>query len=195
MRRILKGSAWAVATIALSVSLYLFGIQYLGNFHEVVPGQLYRSNQPQTAQLDRYVKQYGIKTIVNLRGANPSQGWYRDETSESSRLGVTHIDFGMSANEQLSMERVDQLVSIMRDAPKPILIHCKAGADRSGLASALYLARVLGAGEEAAESQLSLRFGHLSLPYLSKAYAMDETWETVEQTLIPQDWLFAWKEP
>ncbi|WP_422646706.1 dual specificity protein phosphatase family protein [Agrobacterium tumefaciens] len=195
MRRIFKGCCWAVATLVLSVSLYLFGIQYFGNFHEVVPGQLYRSSQPQTSQLDSYVKRYGIRTVINLRGANPAQGWYRDETSESTRLGVTHIDFRMSANEQLSMERVDELVSIMRDAPKPILIHCKAGADRSGLASALYLARVMGAGEEVAESQLSLRFGHISLPHLSKAYAMDETWETVEQRLIPQDWMFAWKEP
>jgi hypothetical protein len=36
--------------------------------------------------------------------------------------------------------------------------------------------------EETAEEQLSLRFGHIAIPYLSSAYAMDENWENLEKT-------------
>ncbi|MFD2031462.1 tyrosine-protein phosphatase [Ancylobacter dichloromethanicus] len=52
----------------------------------------------------------------------------------------------------------------MKDAKKPILIHCQAGADRSGLASALYLAAIKKNSAEAeAEAQLSIRYGHFFL--------------------------------
>lgn len=127
-------------------------IQLLGNFHEVVAGQLYRSNQPSSEQLVRYTGDNGIKTVINLRGENESEDWYKDEIKTSRELGLTHIDFGMSARHELDMTKVNQLVAIMRDAPKPILIHCKSGADRTGLATALYLGRVAYLGEKAAES-------------------------------------------
>jgi hypothetical protein len=34
--------------------------------------------------------------------------------------------------------------------------------------------------EDTAEHQLSIRFGHLGIPYLSAAYAMDKSWEKIE---------------
>jgi protein tyrosine/serine phosphatase len=81
-------------------------------------------------------------------------------------------------NEQEAM----QLIAVMRDAPKPLLIHCQAGADRTGLASALYLAAIAGKSEQVAEGQLSLRYGHI--PYsFSRAFPMDETFEKMEPLL------------
>jgi protein tyrosine/serine phosphatase len=69
----------------------------------------------------------------------------------------------------------------MRDAPKPILIHCQAGADRTGLVSVLYLQQIAGIDEETAEEQLSVRFGHIGIPYLSSTFAMDRSWENLEK--------------
>ena len=69
---------------------------------------------------------------------------------------------------------------ILRDAPKPLLIHCRSGADRTGLASVIYQAVIKGMDEDRAESQLSLRFGHFSVPVLSQAWPMDQTWERIE---------------
>jgi protein tyrosine/serine phosphatase len=74
------------------------------------------------------------------------------------------------------------LIALMRDAPKPILIHCLAGADRTGLASVIYLQQIAHIDEDTAEWQLSPIYGHLNLPFL-KAYAMDETWAGLEQLL------------
>lgn len=161
-------------------AMYLGILQVSGNFHEVIAGQLYRSSQPSDGQLADYVKSSGIRTIINLRGENENSGWYRDETATAATLGVQHIDFPMSARKRLGAERVAQLVQIMRDAPKPILIHCKSGSDRTGLASAIYVYRVAGLDEETAEHQLSIWFGHLSIPYLSSAYAMDRSWNDIE---------------
>jgi len=64
----------------------------------------------------------------------------------------------------------------MRDAPKPLLIHCKAGADRTGLASALYLGALEHQTRETAGWQLSILYGHIAIPWLSCAWPMDVTW-------------------
>lgn len=176
MRRFWKCSFGGMGIAVLATGGYLYAIQLLGNFHEVLAGQLYRSNQPSVEELVRYTKENGIRTVINLRGTNESQAWYQDEIKTSRELGLNHIDFGMSASQELDMNQVNQLVAIMRDAPKPILIHCKAGADRTGLATALYLSRVALLSEKEAESQLSIRYGHVGIPYLSATYAMDRTW-------------------
>ncbi|WP_284758744.1 dual specificity protein phosphatase family protein [Agrobacterium sp. fls2-241-TYG-188a] len=193
--RILLVRGFAIALALPAIFFTYFGLLLVsGNFHEVIPGQVYRSSQLSDSQLAQYVKANGIKTIINLRGENERSSWYRHETQTAEKLGVQHIDFGMSARKQLAMARMTQLAQIMRDAPKPILIHCKSGADRTGLASAIYVSRVAGLDEETAERQLSIRYGHLGIPYLSSAYAMDRSWEELEhvQTLtsmtdVPKD--------
>lgn len=191
MRRFWNCSFWGMGIAVLATGGYLYAIQLLGNFHEVLAGQLYRSNQPSVEELVRYTKENGIRTVINLRGPNESKAWYQDEIRTARELGLNHIDFGMSASRELNMNEVNQLVAIMRDAPKPILIHCKAGADRTGLATALYLSRIALLSEKEAESQLSIRYGHVGIPYLSATYAMDRTWENVEDMPITADFAVA----
>lgn len=180
MRIILVRGIAAVLAVPLAFLAYFGMLLVSGNFHEVIAGQIYRSSQLGDAQLAQYVKANGIKTIINLRGENGTSSWYRHETETAEKLGVEHIDFGMSARKELGLARMAQLVQIMRDAPKPLLIHCKSGADRTGLAAAIYVSRVAGLDEETAERQLSIRYGHLGIPYLSSTYAMDRSWEELE---------------
>ncbi len=166
----------------LCLGFYLGGLHLTGNFHTVILNELYRSAQPSPAQIGAYAAAYGIRSIVNLRGEHPGQGWYDAERAESQRLGIQHVDFPMSAKRPLDDARAAQLIALLRSVPKPVLIHCQAGSDRTGLASALYLAAVAGQGEEAAEGQLSVRYGHLGLPMLAP-YAMDQTFERMEIAL------------
>lgn len=171
-----------VLALALCGGGYLGALQLTGNFHPVVPGSLYRSAQPTTADIAHYRKTYGIKTIINLRGENAGSPWYDAEIAEAKQLGIAHVDFGMSAGRELTRTEAADLVAILERAEKPVLIHCKAGADRSGLASALYVAAVAKLGEAAAEHQISIRYGHISLP-VSATYAMDRTFEALEPWL------------
>lgn len=177
---ILKRLGLGVGALLLVLGAYLAGLQLTGNFHEVLPGQLYRSAQPSAAQISRYVHDYGIKTIVNLRGSSKAS-WYKDEIAETNGLGINHIDFKMSSSKEISADETYRLIALLRDAPKPILIHCKAGADRTGLVSVIYLQQLAGVDEESAEWQLSLLYGHLGIPYLSVTFAMDENWEHLEK--------------
>lgn len=179
-RRILAVTALC---LGLAGAGYAANIWRTNNFATVVAGEVYRSAQPDEAQLATYQKDYGVRTVINLRGENETASWYRTEKDASQKLGLTHIDFGMRSSKTLSPDEAKRLIVLMASAEKPILIHCKAGADRTGLASALYLAAITKVGDDTAERQLSIRYGHFSLPYVSSAYPMDESFEHLESAL------------
>jgi len=177
----LRRAGLCLLLAAVAIGGYLGFLRLSGNFHTVIPGELYRSAQPSAAQLKDYVARYGIRTIINLRGASQDEAWYRDEIATAEALGVNHVDFAMSASTIVTADAVDRLTEVMRTAAKPILIHCKAGADRSGIASAIYSYAIAGKDEDTAERQLSVYFGHIGIPYLSATYAMDDSWERLEE--------------
>ncbi|MDO5631760.1 MAG: tyrosine-protein phosphatase [Paracoccus sp. (in: a-proteobacteria)] len=176
--------AGLVALALLTVAIGWLGFLLAsGNTHPVILGELYRSAQPDTADLAQMQRDHGIASIINLRGANPDTAWYQDEIRASADLSITHYDFRMSAASELTADEAHRLLALMRDAPKPLLIHCKSGADRTGLAAALYVAGIAKHSEFAAEWQLSPRYGHVGIPWLSHAWPMDMTWEAMEPAL------------
>lgn len=162
--------------VPASAAAYLGSLQLTGNFNAVVPGEIYRSAQLTADQMSGYIGAYKIKTIFNLRGENIGEPWYDAEVNESDRLNVRHVDFRMSARQELSRAQATALLQLMEEAEKPLLIHCKDGADRTGLAAALYLVAVKKEDPKVAEAQLSLRYGHISLPFIPE-YAMERTFE------------------
>src|SRR5438105_1672086 len=81
---------------------------------------------------------------------------------------------GLSAHSFVTRQQIDEVLNIIRNAPKPLLVHCTSGADRSGLVSALYRLADEGASVDQADRQLSLIYGHF--PYLtSRSKAMDDS--------------------
>ena len=162
--------------------LYLAVLQLGGNFNTVVPGELYRSAQPSAARIAEYQQNFGIKTIINLRGENTGSDWYDAEVAEAAKLGIAHVNFRMSARREMTPEQFTQIIDVLQKAEKPILVHCNSGSDRSGLVSALYIAAIARLGEEAAESQISFRYGHIPLS-IRATYAMDRSFEAFEPVL------------
>jgi protein tyrosine/serine phosphatase len=179
-RKVILTTLGGIGILGASCAAYAGFLQVTGNFHPVIDGQFYRSAQPTSEELASYIQAHGIKTVINLRGAHPGAAWYDDEVTTAQGLGITHIDFGMSASKTISPEKVQRLVELMASAPKPILIHCLSGADRSGLVAALYVSKVAGLDEDRAEGQLSFYYGHVGIPVVSSAYAMDRSWEDIE---------------
>lgn len=172
----------AIVMAVLAGGSALAAVHLENNFHAVVDGEAYRSAQPTPDRIRSYSAKYHIATIINLRGTASGQAWYDAEISTAKALGISHIDFGISGNEVLSQQKSVELIELMRSAPKPVLIHCKAGSDRTGLAAALYLAAVARLPEERSERELSLRYGHFPIPWIG-TYAMDKTFEMMEPLL------------
>ena len=114
---------------------------------------------------------HGIRSALNLRGNNAGKPWYEDEMRASRADGLVHFDYALSAEHDVTPRQMAELLRVVADAPRPLLIHCNAGADRTGLASALYEVSQ-GVPPVEAARQLSLRFGHVPCLW-SKTSAMD----------------------
>jgi protein tyrosine/serine phosphatase len=174
LMRSIKIAVVATGLTAGSGGAYWGFVQYQGNFHVVKEGEFYRSAQLAPDELHNAIQDHGIRSILNLRGAHPGQAWYDDEIAVSRALGVTHYDYGLSAYRIVTAQQIDELLDIVRNSPKPLLVHCKSGADRAGLVSALYRFADEGASAEQADRELSLIYGHF--PYLaSRSRAMDDS--------------------
>jgi protein tyrosine/serine phosphatase len=182
-KRILWGGLGVMAASIAVLGGHLGYLALTRNFHPVVANEVYRSAQVAPDDITAYRSDYGIRSILNLRGAASGEAWYDDEIAASAALGLSHEDFAMSASVELSDAEAERLIALMRRMPKPMLVHCRHGADRTGLAMSLYLAAITGTDEETAEGQLSLWFGHFGVPVLSDAWPMDESWERLEKGL------------
>lgn len=130
------------------------------NFAVVVPGRLYRGNHPTPGRLAMLTRRLGLKTLVNLRG-NGGGGSDALSRDMAARLGLAFIDAPLKSRGAPVRARVLHLIEAFEHMREPALIHCKSGADRAGLAAAIYLL-LHGARVAEARSQLSLRHGHIA---------------------------------
>jgi len=178
----LKIAGFSVGLMAASIGGYWGFLQYQGNLHAVSEGVLYRSAQLNKNETRWAVREYAIKSVLNLRGANAGSPWYDDEIAAAGELGLAHFDYPLSAKRFVTSQQIAEILDIVRKAPKPLLIHCKSGADRAGLVAALYRFSETGASAVEADRELSLVYGHF--PYLtSRSGAMDDSfWAFVHRT-------------
>ena len=173
--RLARVCGWtALAVVLLPLAFYAF-LHSNHNRHEVEPGLLYRSAQLPAEEFVGLAKRVGLRTVINLRGENVGREWYDDQYRAAQSMGIGFINYRMSAKRELTPAQMTELARILRDAPKPVLVHCGSGSDRTGLACALYLFEA-GHSPESVAHQLSLRFGHF--PYLwSGSWAMDNSFK------------------
>jgi protein tyrosine/serine phosphatase len=127
------------------------------NFHEVAPG-VFRSNHPDHARLERYAAR-GIRTILTFRG-EVTKPFHRLEEESCASLGLDLHRIRMAARQAPRKEALLSLLDFFDGAPRPFLMHCKSGADRTSLASALYLIHAEGASVAEARRQMAPRYIH-----------------------------------
>ncbi len=146
-------------------------------FATVDPGKVYRAPQPTQEHLEEYIQNYGIKTVINLRGENPSEQWWQDELEIVEKYDLTFINISMSAKFIPHRENLIKLLDAFKTAPRPILIHCLAGVDRTGEASAIYQMLYMGKSKEEALEMLTPDYGHLEKRFPAKRYFIDHVWQ------------------
>lgn len=128
------------------------------NLEEIAPG-VWRSNQPGPKRLKRY-KDMGITTVLSLRGT-PKTSHYLFEREACEKLGLKLVTTELHARKPASRENLLRLFRLFREIERPFVMHCKSGADRAGLASALYMMAIEGVSVVEARKQLSLRYLHI----------------------------------
>ncbi len=177
-RRLKTSIAVMIAVLGVGLAYHLY-MEEQGNFHAITAGEAYRSALLDRDELEYYIDEYRIKSIINLLGHHPDQAWYREEIKVSQEKNVKHYDVSLAPARQPTEDEVRNLVEIFRNAPRPVLIHCKAGADRSGLAAAIWKVVINKEPKSEAMKQLSIWYGHLPV---GRTTAMDrffESWNPV----------------
>jgi protein tyrosine/serine phosphatase len=166
--------------LALSLAVFICPQAFAGsaepdfrlskNFHEIEPGTYYRSAQLTKKEFASAINKYHIRTIVNLRGESPKEKWYRDEVAVTSENNVALFSIGMSAGKIPHKANVVKLLDIFKTAERPMLVHCQAGADRTGEASAIYQMLYMNKSKEEALKMLTPKYFHIPKAKPAKRY-------------------------
>lgn len=124
-----------------------------------ISDQVWRSNHPPPLWV-AWAKRRGIKTIINLRGDN-DLGSYILSSEACERYGIKQVILKTYSRRLPSKELIHQAKQLFEEVEYPILMHCKSGADRAGIMSALYLILHEGRSVSEAKRQLHWRYGHI----------------------------------
>jgi protein tyrosine phosphatase (PTP) superfamily phosphohydrolase (DUF442 family) len=181
----MRAPLWRAVAVGLILGSLLACAAEIGsmivtrNEHEILPGRVYRSAQLNPDQLEKFVHKHNIRTVVNLRG-RPFNEWYPAEARATQALGISQEDITTSANRLPPPGEIRRLIEVFDRSEHPLLIHCQQGADRTGLASAMYLLLYTDADFSTAKRQCSPRYGHLRIHTTA---AMDEFFDQYEAWL------------
>ncbi|WP_294615263.1 dual specificity protein phosphatase family protein [uncultured Gilliamella sp.] len=121
------------------------------NFHKI-SSDVYRSEQPSLKQM-QYLDKLGFKTVVNLRL------WHSDQ-DEIKDTGISEVWIKLRAGK-ITDEKMIEILKTIDKSPKPVLIHCWHGSDRTGVTIALYrLVFQNWTKEQAINELMTPEFGH-----------------------------------
>ena len=150
------------------------------NFAKVDEG-VYRSAQLTPWKLKKLIKKYNLKTIINLRG-NKKNYMYKKEREICKSLGVDYYTVSLLSRSphKIRKEELEKLVFLLKNAKKPLLFHCKAGADRTGFVAVLYHILNGKNKKEAVKKELRLQYGYLSFTKAGRIKKLFEMYDEKE---------------
>lgn len=147
----------------MAASVPLKGVD---NFFRVTP-DLYRAAQPDRDGM-RALEAYGIKTVINLRR-------HHSDVDEVEGMSLTLVELPKNAWNVHDDAFVIKVLQAIRDAEKPVLIHCQHGADRTGLMVAMY--RIIEQGWTREEALYELRNG---------GYGFHTIWRNIPEYILEE---------
>lgn len=111
------------------------------NFGVVIPGHIYRSGQISAMLIKKILTKYDIKVIIDLTPDNPKNRDKQAEKQAVAELNIKLLRFPMKGNGTGDVNDYAAAVAAIADTEKqnlPVLVHCAAGAARTGGVIATY---------------------------------------------------------
>lgn len=173
MKAILKALMACVGTAAVILAVPVLYYFPGHNWRTVEKNAFYGSRQMSGAALERTVKKYDIKTLINLRGENTGSDWYDEEVAACKRAGVTLVSFGWSKNSIPNPDSLAQFIAVVENGDKPFLAHCQGGTHRTGAAAAIY-ELLRGKSPEEARKQFGFMFNDAPIGQLVDLYEQSD---------------------
>lgn len=149
--------------------------QEIKNFHEVVPGKLYRGAQPSYEEI-KALKAQGVKTILDLRKDDSLFEDHtitiEDEEKFAQSLGMNFVSVpldGFDAPKDSDINTIEYNV-LNNPSLQPVFVHCYHGEDRTGLVIGLYRVLFQGVDPKQAYEEMKQLGYHWYLLGLTKYY-------------------------
>lgn len=162
-RRILPILGAALAALGAGLLGLLGRTRDLYHFAAVREGVLYRSGRMPPHALSRAIREHGIRTVLNLLPADDTDPpiSLSEEREAVAAAGARFVHMPIPGSNPPSPAQVDEFLRILDDPRRrPVLVHCRKGATRTGAMVALYWVEYGGMGPEAAIEASDL-FGNL----------------------------------
>lgn len=132
-----------------------------------ISDSLYRSAQPEKEGFTA-LQQMGIRSVLNLRE-------YHIDTRVARHTSLCLMAYPVAAGEVTAADVENCLILIAR-APKPLLVHCWHGSDRTGIVVAAYRIVFQNWSIEEAEKEFrDARFGYHEFWYENLLTLLRET--------------------
>lgn len=114
---------------------FLFG----NNLHEEIPGQFYRSARLSDVELADLIQSKGLRTVITCTAGGDRHPWYLSQkrVCQSRRVELRPID--LRADRLPTRETLSELIDVLEDSSRPILVQSNRGLDPNGFAAAVAL--------------------------------------------------------
>ncbi len=138
------------------------------NLHRI-GDNLYRSAQPTAEGFKNLEKECGIRTVINFR-----QSGEDDDEAQGTSIQLKLVEIYTGGIKDKHVVEVMRMLKQQGDGP--FLIHCKHGADRTGLMSAMY--RVLFESWSAEDARTEM---------LEGGYGYHSFWRSIPRYVLKAD--------
>ena len=153
------------------------------NFHKVNEN-IYRSGQPDENEFKSLYSFNGIRSVLNLRENNSDKDEI-DAVNKRWKNAVTLYEIPLDTGN-ISEADLYKILTVIRDAPKPLLIHCWHGSDRTGCAVAA--SRIVFENwsvEDAISELMQPQYGHHKYIYTNiPALLRKADWQKIKATVL-----------
>jgi hypothetical protein len=169
LSRTVRGWIGAVAVVAAAAVVWVQVIRpnvVPKNFGVVDEGRVYRSGQLTPAAMRRVVERHHIRTVIDLGSywagerLADARGDRRNQQMTEA-MDTTRYVLPLFGDGTGNLNYYVQALRLMNDPRnQPVLVHCGAGSERTGLAAILYSRLRGGATDTAAAIEEAKRFHH-----------------------------------
>ncbi len=135
---LINGLIAAGVVVVFAFVCWKAGVQYQfypKRFGTVVEGKIYRSAEISSRLLPGILKKYNIKVIITFTDIEKS------ETTTTQNLGIELLPFPLRGDGTGDPNTYIKAIAAINSAcldNKPVLVHCSAGANRTGGVIAVY---------------------------------------------------------